>query len=68
MTTYRYRCTKVVTTDYGDGPAAGQDALASLVVIADGSHWQDRPAGFTKRVPLGTRPGTIFRVTIEAEA
>lgn len=64
MAEYRYRCTVVTTEDYGDSPHAGQTAIATLAVISDGSHWQDRPATIKLRVPCGTRPGGTWLVTI----
>jgi hypothetical protein len=62
---YQYRCTVVTTEDYGDTPATGQYAEATLSVIADGSFWRDRAATIKIGVPVGTRPGALFRVTIE---
>lgn len=67
MSTYRYRATSVTTVDYGDGPAAGKATTAHLAIIPDGSRWDSRPQAFTIAVPEGTRPGGIFRVTIEPE-
>lgn len=65
MAEYKYRCVEVVTYDYGDGPAAGGFAEAVLSVLPDGSFWRDRPATLKIGVPLGTRPGTVYRVVIE---
>lgn len=65
---HRYRLTKVTTEDYGDGPHAGQFAIGELSVIPDGSFWRDRPQTLNIGVPLGTRPGAEFEVTIAALA
>lgn len=73
MAEYGYRAIEVTTRDYGDPlkrehdgtPIAGPVAIATLAIIPDGSHWQDRPQTITTRVPLGTRPGGLWRVVIE---
>jgi hypothetical protein len=65
--TFRYRMTRVVTTDYGDGPAAGQRAIGHLARIPDGTAWDDFPQTIAIGVPLGTRPGQVFRITIATE-
>lgn len=66
MAEYTYRATVVTTHDYGDGAgSSGKVATATLAVLPDGSHWQDRPATISTRVPLGTRPGDEWRVVIE---
>jgi len=65
--THKYRCTEVVTHDYGDGPAARCFALAQLAIIPDGSHWQSRPETLKISVPAGTRPGAIWALTLSEE-
>lgn len=65
MAEYRYRCTMVTVKDYGDGPCAGVNASATLTILPDGSHWSERPATIEIGVPVGTRPGAVYRVVIE---
>ena len=65
MPEYRYSCVCVTTEDYGDGPYAGPEAIATLSVLPDGSHWRERPVSLKIAVPVGTRPGGIYRVVIE---
>lgn len=62
---YRYRLTSVTTVDYGDSPCAGKTVHGELAVIPDGSRWDDRPVVIRIALPEGTRPGAIYRVTIE---
>lgn len=66
MPEYKYRCTMVETKDYGDGPEAGVTSRAMLSVIPDGSRWDDRPQAIFIRVPVGTRPGGLYRVSIDS--
>ncbi len=68
MNVYRFRMTKAVTADYGDGPAAGQHAIGHLGRIPDGSRWDEFPQTLTISVPLGTRPGGTFVVAIQPES
>jgi len=62
--THKYKCTKVITEDYGDGPAAGTLAIAHFSIIPDGSDWRSRPSALTALVPVGTRPE---QVTLEID-
>lgn len=62
---YFYRCTSVTTVDYGDSPSAGQSATAEMAAIPDGSDWTSRPPILKVSVPVGTRPGGLWRITIE---
>ncbi len=65
MGEHRYKCVCVSTEDYGDGPAAEVVAFATLSVIPDGSNWRELPAVFKIKVPVGTRPGAIYRFVLE---
>ncbi|MEA3044538.1 MAG: hypothetical protein QOH47_2376 [Sphingomonadales bacterium] len=62
-----YRVIAVKTTDYGDGPATGRAAWAVLSVVPDGSHWQSRPTNLEISVPVGSRPGGLWKLTLEAQ-
>lgn len=64
MAEYKYRTTTVTTYDYG----VYEVTVATLAVVPDGSHWRDRPATISVRVPPGTRPGGEWRVVIEPKA
>lgn len=65
MAEYRYKCTKVVTTCYEGLATISKASIATLSVIPDGSHWQDRPPVLEIAVPDGTSPGATYRVVIE---
>ena len=63
-----YRCTIITTRDYGDSPAAGKTTMATLAKIPDGTHWQALPTTFEIAVPEGTRPGAIYKLTLELKS
>lgn len=59
---YRYRVTRLRTDDYGEAV----HKLASLSMIPDGSHWQDRPPSL-EIAAHGLVLGDIVTMTLEVE-